>query len=133
MRQSQRRQAPLRIGTERAISCAGDFRRSGPVASALSGAPSPRSGSGLDLAQIQATQLVGTRDNPSKNAREDEALEICQRLDVAMDRESALNIFNAQQTRGRRMAEEKRAARRAVGVERAKAAQKKEQVRRISN
>ena len=28
---------------------------------------------------------------------EDEALEICQRLDVAMDRESALNIFNAQQ------------------------------------
>ena len=35
------------------------------------------------------------------------------------------------QTRGRRMAEENRAARRAVGVERAKAAQKKEQVRRI--
>ena len=103
------------------------------MAISLSGAPSPRSGSGLDLAQIQAKQLVGTRDNPSKNAREDEALEICQRLDVAMDRESALNIFNAQQTRGRRMAEEKRATRRAVGVERAKAAQKKEQVRRISN
>jgi hypothetical protein len=82
----------------------------------------------MDVSQIKAERLVLPAIPPQKQAEEDSLQQMEQRLEMEMDRVSALNIFHAQQARERRLQMAKAMARREMGDEQARAAKQAEEL-----
>lgn len=80
-----------------------------------------------EVSHIQAEVLMVPPD-PQKQADEDNLQQIEQRIELEIDRVSALNVFQAQEARSQRLAAAKRAARREMGSEHAWAARKAEEL-----
>lgn len=82
----------------------------------------------LDVSQLQAQRLVVGGLSPQRQADDDELQLMEKRIEMEMERVSALNIFHAQEAREQRLAAAKAQSHREIGVERARATKHAEEM-----